>query len=247
MHITFWFSSHTENFLRLPSANLHLFQSMLYSLMPPDFAEQLHDTGFNSDGKTLKLFAMSWPASDSRPVFGNSAALFPLPVRLVVSSPHENLIRSLTACALGRDDIRVGNNHVSCSRVEAEQQSPNGTSILIRTLSPITCYVSEQRNGKQYTHYLSPEEPAFQEGLRANLVRKFRAMFPEREVPADFRITPLGQVRQRVSMYDRDSKFPIKGWWGRFRLEGDEELLQTALDCGLGAKNSGGWGCITKD
>ena len=32
-----------------------------------------------------------------------------------------------------------------------------------------------------------------------------------------------------------------------FRLEGPQELLQIALDCGLGAKNSAGWGCVTRE
>ena len=248
MHITFWFTSRTEKFMRLPSASLHLFQSVLYSLLPPEEAAYLHDEGYDSDGRTFKMFAMGWPAASSRPTFGNGTALFPLPVRLTVSTPHESLIQGFTSCALGREDIRVGNNHVICSKLETERYTAGSTRITVRTLSPITCYISAEKDGRRYTEYLSPGQPEFQEGIHANLLRKFRVLYPEREAPAGtFRITPLGEPKRRVSMYDRESSFPIKGWWGRFRLEGDEELLQTALDCGLGAKNSGGWGCIVKE
>ena len=247
MHVTFWFSSAHEKFMRLPSANLHLFQAMLYSLLPPDEAQILHDDGFSSGGKTLKLFAMSWPAADSQPTFGSSTVLFPLPVRLTVSTHDDNLANSLSAGALGRNDIRIGNNHVVCSKVILERQAADKKSLLIQTLSPITTYFTTERDGKPYTIYFAPENSEFQDGLRANLVRKFKALYPERELPAeDFRITPVDKPRQKVSMFDRESSFPVKGWWGKFKLEGSKELLQVALDCGLGAKSSSGWGCITK-
>jgi len=35
----------------------------------------------------------------------------------------------------------------------------------------------------------------------------------------------------------------IKGWMGKYRLTGKPELLTVALDAGLGAKNSQGFGC----
>ena len=50
-----------------------------------------------------------------------------------------------------------------------------------------------------------------------------------------------------MALFDAKLSCPIKGWAGDFRLEGPEELLQTALDCGLGAKNSSGWGCVAPD
>ncbi|MBR0204428.1 MAG: hypothetical protein IJQ56_08695, partial [Synergistaceae bacterium] len=60
MHIILWLTSpdNNESSIRLPSANLHLFQSMLYALLPPDDAKALHDDGFDSDGRKMKLFAM---------------------------------------------------------------------------------------------------------------------------------------------------------------------------------------------
>ena len=80
-----------------------------------------------------------------------------------------------------------------------------------------------------------------------NLVRKFRALFPDRAVPeGTVRISLVGRVLERVAIFSPKSSFPVKGWSGRFRLEGPQEILQVALDCGLGAKNSGGWGYMTR-
>jgi CRISPR-associated endoribonuclease Cas6 len=52
-----------------------------------------------------------------------------------------------------------------------------------------------------------------------------------------------------VRVEDRDQKVTyykktvIKGWMGDYELSGDPALLQIALDAGLGAKNSQGYGC----
>ncbi|MBQ7594476.1 MAG: CRISPR-associated endoribonuclease Cas6 [Synergistaceae bacterium] len=251
MHVTLYFSSPKTSSIRLPSANLHMFQAMLYSLLPPQEADVLHNQGFNSDGKKMKLFAMSWPIASSLPQFGDETVVFPLPIKLVVTTPIESLISGFSGGALSSGTLKIGNNFVECGRVETEQQIANSESMTIKTLSPVTCYISNERDGRPYTRYLSPYDDIneFQRSIYFNLVRKFRLIYPDRDIPGnEFKIIPVGNLKQRISMYDKKKNgiFPIKGWWGKFRLEGPLELLQIALDCGLGAKNSSGWGCVTK-
>ena len=132
--------------------------------------------------------------------------------------------------------------------MEAEHQRVEGESLTVRTLSPITCYDQTERDGRPYTFYFAPEERDFGVSVNNNLARKFRALYPGREVPAGtVSIEPIDKIRPQVARFNADSPFPIKGWSGRFRLEGPRELLQVALDCGIGAKNSAGWGCVTKE
>ena len=248
MHITFSFTSPEISCIRLPSANLHLFQSMLYSLLPSDMAAKLHDEGFDSDGRKMKLFAMSWPSSCARPQFGENTIIFPLPIKLVVSTPIKEFVTYFTLGAISRDDIRIGNNHLICSCIEKKEYKVDSDSITIQTLSPITCYSSIERNGRNYTKYFSPDNDEFQKGIYFNLLRKFRLLNTDKDIPSEkFTITPVGHVKERVSMFEKGGLFPVKGWWGKFRLEGNREILQTALDCGLGSKNSSGWGCIIKN
>ena len=235
MHITFSFTSPEISSIRLPSANLHLFQSMLYSLLPYDLAAKIHDEGFDSDGRKIKLFAMSWPAASARPQFGEGTIILPLPITLTVSTPINELITGFTVGAMSRDDIRIGNNHLICSGVEKHEYKINSDSIIIKTLSPVTCYDSIERDGRNYTKYFSPNDNEFQKSIYFNLLRKFKLLNPDKD----------SQVKQRVSMFEKGGLFPVKGWWGKFKLEGSREILQTAINCGLGSKNSSGWGCIT--
>lgn len=246
MHITFSFTSSEFSSMRLPSANLHLFQSMLYSLLPFDMAGKIHDEGFDSDGRKMKLFAMSWPAASACPQFGENTIIFPLPLKLTVSTPINELITGFTSGAMSHDDIRIGNNHLICSGIEKYNSRIDSDTAIIKTLSPVTCYASIERNGRQYTKYFRPDDNEFQESIHANLLRKFKLLNPDKEIPSEkFSITPIGHVKERVSMFEKGGLFPIKGWWGKFKLEGSRELLQTAIDCGIGSKNSSGWGCIT--
>jgi len=48
-------------------------------------------------------------------------------------------------------------------------------------------------------------------------------------------------VRRNIVKY---KDFYVKGYTCRLELEGPRELLQLALDAGIGSKNSQGFGCV---
>lgn len=246
MHLTLWLNGENPS-IRVPLSNLHLFQSLIYKILPPSWASFLHGEGYLVDGKRMKLFAMSWPIASARPAIDKIGITFPLPLKLVVSTPVTATMDGVASGVLAADTLRIGNNFVRCERLEATQHQATGTSITIKTLSPITCYEQVERQGKPYTIYFSPRQSDFAVSVHNNLIRKFRALHPDRPPPEGrVSIAPLGESRERIATFSPESQFPIKGWSGRFLLEGPTELLQIALDCGLGAKNSSGWGCVTK-
>ena len=247
MHITFWLDSPAHK-ITLPSANLHMLQAAIYSLLPSDKADFLHNEGYNVKGRTMKLFALGWPASDTRPIFEHRRIILTDPMRITISTPFDDTANDFVAGAMRAGHMRLGNELCEVVKAELQRQIAQGNSLIVRTLSPVTCYsASVMDSGKSFTHYYAPNQPEFTEFIRKNAARKFLALNPERDMPpGNLDITPLGTLKERISLYDQRKLMPIKGWWGKFRLDGPEELLQTVLDCGLGAKNSGGWGCVTK-
>ncbi|MDR2180110.1 MAG: CRISPR-associated endoribonuclease Cas6 [Synergistaceae bacterium] len=234
--------------MRLPVVNLNLFQALLYKLLPPERAAFLHDEGYRVDGRPMKLFAMSWPLSATRPRTSRETIEYDLPIRLVVSTPIVNTLDGFVSGAFGSEELHIGNTSVICESIEAVPLTVTSEEVRVRTLSPITCYSQMQRgDGRKYTVYFHPSSPDFSESVHNNLVRKFRALHPEQEsqIPeGKVEIRPWGKVWERVAKFDEKSNFPIKGWEGDFLLKGPIPLLQVGLDCGLGAKNSGGWGCV---
>ena len=246
MHITMVFNSLESRILKVPLSNLHLFQSLLYKLLPAEYGSFLHNEGYIVDGHPMKLFAMSWPSSLKHPKFSENFIEFEFPVRLTVSTPVLSTLDGMASGALLNEKLRIGANTVICEKIDVRQMAVTSEKITVRTLSPITCYTQMLRqDGRKYTVYFAPGEKDFKESVHNNLVRKFRALYPDEELPqGQVQIAACGVPLARAAKFISGNSFPIKGWDGRFTLSGPQKLLQVGLDCGLGAKNSGGWGCV---
>lgn len=54
----------------------------------------------------------------------------------------------------------------------------------------------------------------------------------------------VSKVHQHIDFFRMSNRYPLKGWNGVFRLKGPKALLQKAVDCDLGSKNSAGFGCV---
>jgi len=132
--------------------------------------------------------------------------------------------------------------------VLVKNDSVETDSIVVNTLSPITCFSTLYKaDGKPYTVYHDPREDVFQQQIRENLKKKYALIHPDKKIPdTEIEIQPIGKPRQQVARFKEEDPRPIKGWWGKFRLKGSKEMLQVALDAGLGAKNSAGFGCVSQ-
>ena len=235
----------SEEFI-LPRVNLNLIQAAIYSILPDDISAFLHDGGYEVDGRKMKLFAFGWPRSKYVPRFDARRIYFEPPVTISFSSPVFDTFDSFTTGVLKRDSVRIGNNILHCIRIEAIAQGVKGDEITVTTLSPITVYRSFMDSGdKPYTVYHHPSEAVFREQVHMNLLHKYRALYPNAEIPkGEVTIKPIGKPIERIARFRDDDTRPIKGWHGKFRLSGPKALLQMALDAGIGARNSSGWGCV---
>jgi CRISPR-associated endoribonuclease Cas6 len=206
--------------LKLPVANLRLFQALLYKLLPPELSTFLHDEGYRVDGRPMKLFAMSWPLSATRPRESKGKIEYDLPVRLVVSTPVLDALDGFVGGAFKNEELHIGNTSVVCEGVEAMPLTVTSEEVHVKTLSPITCYSQMQRgDGRKYTVYFHPSSPDFSESIHNNLVKKFRAFYPgeDPQLPEGrVEIRPVGRIQERVAKFDERSNFPIKGWEGEF-------------------------------
>ena len=114
---------------------------------------------------------------------------------------------------------------------------------MIKTLSPITVYSTlVSQDGKKKTYYYSPFESEFSELIKNNLIKKYEAFNCKKLDYYDFKITPIKEtLKESVIFY---KGFIVKGWNGVFEIKGNKELIEVALNSGMGSKNSQGMGCI---
>lgn len=162
---------------------------------------------------------------------------------LVVTSPDKRFCSSLSTGLLRTGAIHVGSECLHVDSIVASEDVVESSQITVRLLSPVVAYSTMTRyDGRKYTCYFAPREPDFERLVWENLKRKYEAFTGIAGTTFDsVKVMPLGEPRLAVLKY-RDTV--IKGYSCRLRLEGPVPLLQMAVDAGLGAKNSQGFGCL---
>jgi len=165
-------------------------------------------------------------------------------VRLVITSPLPFFIEELVNGILSSPYIRLGRNELTIEGIYNEMNEIKEERITLRVLSPITVYSTMTKmDGKKYTVYFMPKESDYDEMITKNLLNKYQAICgnPLEMNQKCVHVEPLRRGRCIIVNY---KNFIIKGYSGMVRLTGPAALLQVAIDCGLGSKNSQGFGCV---
>lgn len=240
----------------LPMNHQHLLTGLVYRLLgtsDADFAEALHDGGFapeEGSAKRFKLFVFSGLRTPKgrRRVVGDQLQIAPGLVEWFLSSPREDfLLHSATGLLTTGSTVQVGTLRLTIREVCALPQPTFAPTTAFSCLTPIVAALPLPNGG---TRYLRPcEGEAFSQAVRNNLLQKHRLLHAG-PLPTDDRLT----LTFDAAYLDRDphvgtkkitfKSIDIIGALAPFTLSGSPELMQTAWECGLGEKNSSGFGMI---
>jgi CRISPR-associated endoribonuclease Cas6 len=238
----------------------------------PQYAAWLHDKGYlGTDGKPRKLFVFSRLSLDHARQDGGFLLLDHLLFAdLYVSSPLlEDFINNFVSGLFTLQKIEIG-NHQTVARLMVEEVSveappafydemasiPNAVmEVPFTCLSPIVLSTQEDRQGKLSQRYLKADDPDLSEAVRANLLEKFYALTGQAPQNDELIFRLDQNYLQRRGGPDRVSKLitiregtpeeiKVRGFLAPFTLECGLELLWCAYECGIGEKNSLGFGMI---
>lgn len=222
----------------------YLIQSAIYAALPEDMAARLHDGGFQSGKRSFKMFSFSRLLGRFSLDRTAGTIAFPEGVSLVITSPDTELFLSLINNLLTKSSVRLGQSIFYVEEVRFDEQKAEGDVLTVRTLSPVVVYSTLLRpEGGKYTCYYQPGEREFDRLVTANLVKKYEAFYGRRAPEGEIHARPLNRPRLHVTSYKNTV---VKGYTCRLRLNGPRDLLQMALDAGLGGKGSQGYGCVEK-
>lgn len=222
----------------------YLIQAAIYAALPEEMAAHLHDEGFAAGKRNFKMFAFS--RLTGRFILDKFAGTitFPEDVSLVITSPDMGFFLSLVNNLLTKSHVRLGQSILHINEVRFDEQKVDSEVLTVRTLSPVVAYSTLLKpEGGKYTCYYQPGEGEFDRLITANLLKKFEAFHGRRSPAGEVRARPLDRPRLHVTSYKGTV---VKGYTCRLKLSGPRELLQTALDAGLGGKGSQGYGCVEK-
>ena len=218
----------------------HLVQGMIYNSLDSEFASFLHDRGYEGSGRMFKLFTFSRLIGKFQ-IDGGRIGFEP-PVKLIVTSPMEQFCQSLLNGLLTKNKVELGQVVVKVESVKVEKPVVTEESIKLKLLSPVVAYSTLFRgDGSKYTCYYQPGDAEFTRIAAENLRKKYRAIYNREAPKGEVKIKPWRQPKLHVLEYKGNV---IKGYSGTMVISGPRELLQVAVDAGLGSKNSMGFGCV---
>lgn len=231
------------NRLELPIHYNHMIQGFIYkNISNRDFREFLHEEGFKNNNRRFKLFTFSRLIGKYEYNKEKKIITFIDNFNLVVCSIIDDFINDFVKTCLFSENLYLNNQKINLIGVDTSRESNLGERIKVTTLSPIVTYSTVSIEGKKKTIYHSPEDKIFQKHIKENLIKKANAI-GEKIDNDHFEIKILDKNKLKEnSVYFKD--IYIKGYSGTFEIKGNSKLINLALNCGIGAKNSQGFGCI---
>ncbi|MBR3314557.1 MAG: CRISPR-associated endoribonuclease Cas6 [Atopobiaceae bacterium] len=216
----------------LPLAYNELVQGLLYSCWR-DCMPQLHDAGFGEQG--LRLFTFG-PLSGKASIDGKRRTIrFEKFVDLEVRTPVEDLLDELAGQLATRGIARIGVHELQVVNLESRDRLLFPRQAKVSMLSAV---VAERGLDDGHALPLAPSDEGWLDSVRTNATHK--AMTLGLTCNQELQVIPLSEtLRKRVTRFKGTY---VTGWVGDLIVACDPQLLATLYCCGLGAKNSQGFG-----
>jgi len=222
--------------LTLPINYHHEVQSLIYRLLRGDDVH-LHDEGAGS--RQYKLFTFSslrgcHTAENKRITFEEMIYLDIRSVRNRLCNSIEATLKEAPVPALA-----LCGQPLTLRFLKTEERMIADSQLLIRMLSPLEVHAADETY-RNHSHYYTPLDKDFSERINANFQRKWTAYTGN---------PPVGGIELTAANVSAKDKYVttykgihITGWRGEYRLSGNPEHLHFLYHCGLGARNSDGFG-----
>ncbi len=246
------------------SANYnYALSSAIYKLLKlgsPEFADFLHNKGYELNKKPFKLFTFAL-TFDEFEIVRSLIKLNSPNANLIVSSPMiGDFIQNFLIGTFNEQKIELfADNHKSYFYIKNVELIPEPKfyeNMKFDLLSPLVLSTIAEYNGKLGQHFFTLEDDINEMNrvLNKNLCNKYYLINKEEyngrgvKLKWDDKFIEESQKKnkrltRKVSIYkDMGKPVNIIGLKAPFGLEGDSELMYIGHECGFGEKNSMGFG-----
>ena len=218
--------------LTIPFNYNHEVQSLLYSLLG-ELKDKYHNDGFGE--RKYKLFTFSSLRGKKR--IKDRRLCFADKIYLDVRSVHDDFCDALFAAMEKRPTLTFFNQELTC--VDVNYLSPKITmdNIAITMLSPLEIHTTDN---EKHTTYYSVNDDEFTRLFNDNFAGKYEAYMGE--APQEpIKISAIS-IRPKDKVVTRYKGNYITAWRGIYELKAKPEYLNFLYYCGLGSRNSAGFG-----
>lgn len=237
LHIVFY----SERPVTLPWHYPHLLHGFLYDAIAkarPHLGSFLHDQGFVVGNHRYKMLVFSklYPRRASSHAGG--LTLTP-PIHWWVSSPLVAPMEALAVTMLAEGEVILGSARLAVEKIEVEPVPELSGRVLCETISPLVASTGIRVGGRLRKRFLSPDDPHFWRVLEVNLLRKAAAMGLPVKQEARVWFASAGEWRSKLLTVQGTQ---VRGYEGRFTMEGERSLILLGYEAGLGERNVQGFG-----
>lgn len=213
------------------------------------YSQWLHSNGFELENKQFRLFNFSNFRIQEFKTQREGLAIVSDSIRWYISFLPEQSTEEFIKGVFSEQLFSIGNNRsrvqFRVSNIELLPEPDFASVHQFRTLSPvcITRYIPEENR----VIYESPDSDYACEALLFNLKNKYRAFYGKEydgEERFEFELKSPPRSKLITIKNDTPEQTRIKGYDFRFALKAHPELMHIMYHCGLGEKNSVGFGMV---
>ena len=213
----------------------------------PEYADFLHQAGYELENRRFKLFTFSQLMAKRREIRGDQIH-FRSPLTWYVSSSQQPFLQNFAASLMGAGILQIERLKLQVQNVEVLRQPHFERQMTFRCLSPITMSTMRDRDSKLGTHYCLHDDPQFSELVQQNLIRKYEAVHQHPPTEKSFAMTfdqeYIDKRKGRVTRLVDYKGIKIRSVVSPFHVIGAPELIRVGYECGFGDKNSAGFGMV---
>ncbi len=231
--------------LSLPLGYNHILQGFIYNILrdAPEYSDFLHDHGYMDENRPFKLFVFSQIDGEYEVNVPNIS--FNETISFEIRSPLADFCDIFFLALMHREQYILNGQEVFLTGCVATKRIITEDEINVRTLSPIVLSKTCMNDDSKKTVYISPDDDGYEAAVLSNFANKYRAAYSADPEPG-LHICPVTVTGKDKVVTKFGGKIYITAWNGIYRLKGDPSHLQFLYDCGVGAKNSQGFGMVER-
>ncbi|WP_027309516.1 CRISPR-associated endoribonuclease Cas6 [Caloramator sp. ALD01] len=207
-----------------------------------EMANRLHNQGFEYNDKKYKMFTFSnlffedYKIEKDRITFSGN-------VNLSISSPISEFTEYLVKSILFKEEIKLGCAILKVDSISIPAIPEFRERMKFKTISPITMSTALlKEDGRLLKRDLYIEDDRFIKNIRRNVLAKYEII--HKKLPDDTRFDINFGKNTKGKLIKYKNGINIKGYLTDCEIIGNSELIEIAYECGLGDRNSLGFGMI---
>ena len=225
--------------------------SAIYKILSQNdnrYAEWLHNTGYISDNKRFKLFNFSDLYVPSYEIDGDRMRILSNHIgwemSFLLNEGYINFIRGVFKGQYFRIADKKSGIDLRIDDIEILPEPEFKETMRFKTISPVC--ISSFEHGKT-PKYLAPQDTLYEKAILDSLVSRYKAAYGkeyEGEKFCNFRLLNEPKSALQTIKAGMPQQTRIKGYRYDFEISIPLKLMHLLYDCGIGEKNSLGFGMV---